>query len=322
MIAPLPLALLTVAVLAGGAFAVDRLADFREAQAEAGHGPVGQLLDVDGTTVHALVQGEGPDLVLIHGASGNLRDFTFSLVTPLARDFRVIALDRPGMGWTQSLGNYGESPREQARLLQRATDQLGVQTPIVLGHSYGGAVSLAWALERPEETAALVLLGAVTHPWPGGIDLLYRINANPLGGALLPPLLTAVAPQSRVDSALEAIFAPQPVPQGYGRQVGAGLTLRRDSLRANARQLAGLKAAVTEMSRHYDDLTMPAELLHGEEDTIVGLTIHSEPLSRQMPDAVLTRMPGVGHMPHHADPQAVIAAVYRAAERAGLRENP
>lgn len=321
MLSPLPLALLTVVLLAAGVFVVDRFADLKEARAEAGHGPLGQLIEVDGTVVHALVKGDGPDLVLLHGASGNLRDFTFGLVEPLSRDFRVIAFDRPGLGWTEPLDRKSETPRDQARLLQRAADQLGVTAPIVLGHSYGGVVALAWALERPEETSALVLLGSVSNPWPGGIDLLYRVNASGPGGALVVPLLTAFAPKDRIDTALQAIFAPQDVPAGYGAHVGAGLTLRRDSLRANARQLAGLKPEVVAMSKDYHTLTMPAELLHGEDDTIVPIDVHSEPLSRQMPQAVLTAMPGVGHMPHHADPQAVIDAVHRVAARAGLKND-
>lgn len=317
MVANLALALLTVALLAGGVLLIDRRADLREAEAETKYGPTGELIDVDGTAVHALVTGQGPDLVLIHGASGNLRDFTFDLVEPLSRRYRVIALDRPGLGWTEGLHARGESPRAQARLLQLAADRLGVTRPLVLGHSFGGAVALAWALERPDQTAGLVLLGAVSNPWPGGLDTLYHVNASWLGGRLVVPLITAFAPLSRVHAALEAIFRPQPVPMGYARHIGAGLTLRRDSLRANARQIITLRPQVVEMSEHYHTLAMPLEILHGEADTIVPLEVHSEPLSRQAPDANLVRMPGVGHMPHHADPDAVIAAVDRAAARAG-----
>ena len=318
MITGLPLALLSVAVLAGGAFVIDRWADFKEAQAEARYRPLGELIEVDGTTVHALVTGDGPDLVLLHGASGNLRDFTFGLIEPLSRDFRVIAFDRPGLGWTERLQTRDESPRAQANLLQRAADQLGVRAPVVLGHSYGGAVALAWALERPDETSALVLLGAVSNPWPGSLDWLYHVNSSWLGSTLVVPLITAFAPPARVENALKAIFTPQVAPPRYGRDIGAGLTLRRESLRANARQIITLRPQVVEMSKAYPSLAMPVEILHGEEDTIVPLSVHSEPLSRQVPGANLVRMPGIGHMPHHAAPQEVIDAVHRAAARAGL----
>lgn len=319
-------ALLCAAALAGGGVLLDRRADLREAAAEARHGPVGQLLEVDGTTVHALVTGQGPDLVLLHGASGNLRDFTFDLVDRLKEDFRVIAFDRPGLGWTERLPGHGgagstkgETPRDQARFLQKAADRLGVSNPMVLGHSYGGAVALAWALERPRDTAALVLLAAVSNPWPGSLDPLYRINASRLGGGTVVPLITAFAGDARVKTALTTIFAPQPVPVGYDRHVGAGLSLRRESLRANAQQVNGLRPQVIEMSEHYSKLTLPAEILHGTEDTIVGLSIHSEILATQLPNGNLIRMPGTGHMPHHADPQAVVDAVHRAARHAALR---
>ena len=319
-------ALICVATLAGCGVLVDRRADLREAEAEARYGPVGQLLEVDGTTVHALVTGKGPDLVLLHGASGNVRDFTFDLVDRLKDDYRVIAFDRPGLGWTERLPGYGgagstkgETPREQARFLQKAAARLGVSNPMVLGHSYGGAVALAWALEQPEDTAALVLLAAVSNPWPGSLDPLYRINSSTLGSATVVPLITAFAGEERIDNALSGIFAPQPVPEGYDRHVGAGLSLRRESLRANAQQVNGLRPQVVEMSEYYDGLTMPAEILHGTEDTIVGLSIHSEILARQLPNGHLVTMPGVGHMPHHADPEAVVAAIARAARRAGLR---
>jgi pimeloyl-ACP methyl ester carboxylesterase len=60
------------------------------------------------------------------------------------------------------------------------------------------------------------------------------------------------------------------------------------------------------------------EILHGDADLTVPLHVHSEPLSRQVPGASLSVLPGVGHMLHHADPDAVEAAIDRAASRAGI----
>ena len=61
------------------------------------------------------------------------------------------------------------------------------------------------------------------------------------------------------------------------------------------------------------------EIVHGDADTIVPLDIHSEPLARLLPDATLTVLPGIGHMPHHAAPDAVVAAIDRVFARAALR---
>jgi pimeloyl-ACP methyl ester carboxylesterase len=69
------------------------------------------------------------------------------------------------------------------------------------------------------------------------------------------------------------------------------------------------------MERRYPDLRLPIEIVHGAEDTTVPIAVHSEPLSRIVGSANLTILPGIGHMPHHADPGAAIAAIDRAAAR-------
>ena len=319
--------LLALAVLlALGAWAVDRRADARGDAAMAAFPPEGRILMVDGRRVHAVTRGSGPDLVLIHGASGNSRDFTFRFMDLLTDRYRVTAFDRPGMGYTDRVSDAfdgafvrrGESPSEQAALLRAAAAQLGIERPIVLGHSYGAAVALAWALDDPEGTAAVVDVAGATMPWPDPLGRLYRATESRLGGAVLPPLIAAFAPDRLVAEAVERTFAPNAEPAGYAEHLGPALSIRADSFRANARQVNSLRPAVEAMAERYSTLTMPVEIVHGDADTIVPLEVHSRPLSRLIPGANLTVLAGVGHMPHHVAPEAVIAAIDRARERAGL----
>ncbi len=290
-----------------------------EARAEAAFAPQGRLLDVDGVQIHAVVMGHGPDLVLIHGASGNARDMTFSLAPLLARSYRVIVFDRPGLGYSQRLPRTATGIVQQADLLVRAAAQLGAPKPVVLGHSYGGAVALAWAVHHPGALSALVPVAAPSQPWTTPLDPFYRLTSSRLGSALVVPLITAFAPRSLVARAVDGIFAPQPVPEGYLDHVGAGLTLRRESLRANADQMANLLDEITALHPRLGEIAVPTEIVHGDADTTVGLAIHSEKLVKTVPGAVLTRLGGIGHMPHHVTQDKVVAAIDRAAERAGLR---
>lgn len=317
---------ITLIVLVAFVAVVQWRAGAREALAEREFGPIGQMLEVDGTPVHVWIKGEGPDLILIHGASGNLRDFTFGLADRLTDRYRVIAFDRPGLGFSASLpGTEGawnakaESPQDQAAILQEAADQLGVTSPIIVGHSYGGAVALAWGLARPDETAALVLLASVSNPWPGGLGWLYTINGSAVGSALVIPLITAFAPYKVVTDSINSIFAPQAAIDGYDAHIGPLLTLRRPTMRANAQQVLSLRPHIVEMSQQYAGITIPTEIVHGTADTIVPMEIHSIPLSKQIPGAVLTTLDGIGHMPQHTNPADVTDAIDRAAARAGLR---
>ena len=294
-------------------------ATYRETQAEKEYPPIGQFIDVDGTQVHYVTKGSGPDIVLIHGASGNLRDFTFSLVDKLAGRYRVTAFDRPGLGYTERVNLQGTSINEQAILLSDASEKLGLEKPIVLGQSYGGAVALAWAVERPDNLSALVLTAAASNPWTTGLSTFYQVTSSNVGSAAVVPAITAFTPVSLVDEAIDGIFRPQDAPEGYADYIGAPLTLRRVSMRANSMQRANLLGEIEALHTRYGEIDVPTEIVHGDADTTVGLSIHSIPLSNQIDGANLTVLEGIGHMPHHSAEPEVIAAIDRAAARAGLR---
>ena len=152
-------------------------------------------------------------------------------------------------------------------------------------------------------------------PWPGKLDIWYRLNSTRLGRVLAVPLASAFVPQSYVRAATAAVFAPDPVPAGYDDHLRAALSLRRSTLAANTAQVNALRAELVMMQQHYPALSLPVELIHGSEDTIVPLSVHSGPLSGLLPDARLTVIDGAGHMPHHAHAARVIEAIDRAALR-------
>lgn len=292
----------------------------REASA---YPPTGRFVSVAGTLVHTYVaeaeREDAPTVILIHGASGNSRDFSFDLTGRLDDSYRVLAMDRPGLGHTPPLHARGESPAEQAALLDAAAGELGVERAVVVGHSYGAAVAMAWALEHPERVAGVVSLAGATMPWPGGLGPWYSIASSGIGGATVVPLVSAFAPPAVARNAIASVFAPQEPPEGYAQYIGIGLSLRPRTLRASARQVNTLKPHITAMAERYHRLDMPVEVVHGTQDTIVPMKIHGARMIELIPGARLTPLEGVGHMPHHARPEAAVSAIDRVAERAGLR---
>jgi pimeloyl-ACP methyl ester carboxylesterase len=286
-------------------------ASVREASALAAYPPTGTFVTVDGLRLHYEITGKGPDLVLIHGASGSLRDLTYGLRDQLTDRYRVTVVDRPGLGHSDPLPEV--SLAAQAKAIKSGLARIGVTDPVVVGQSYGGAVALAWALEGGPR--ALVLVGAPSMPWPGKLDPWYRLTSTAIGRALAVPLAAAFVPQSYVTAATAGVFAPAPVPQGYEAWLGTPLTLRRDALATNTAQINALRADLVTMEPRYSGLALPIELIHGSADTIVPLAIHSGPLSGHLPNATLTVIEGAGHMPHHTHSATVISAIDRAALR-------
>lgn len=314
------IASLSLVALAGCAALTDRQAGTRSEAAMRDFPPEGQFIDVDGRMVHAVVRGKGPDVILLHGAGGSTREWTFSFMDKLSDRYRVIAFDRPGLGYTdrtsdsyeRAFTTQAETPAEQAMMLRSAAAALGADAPIIVGHSFGATVALAWALEYPQDVGGVVNLAGPSHPWPGNLGAYYTVNGSSLGGVLVPPIISAFATNQRIEDTVAAIFEPQLVPDGYIEHIGATLSIRPNSLRANTRQVNNLRPFVVEMAPRYrNELTMPIEIVHGDLDEIVPLDIHSIPLSNAIPHATLTVLEGVGHMPHHAAPDVVEDAIDR-----------
>jgi pimeloyl-ACP methyl ester carboxylesterase len=306
--------LICLIVLALAALATFWRAGQRAAAALQDYPPTGSFIEVAGTRLHYRQMGQGPDVILVHGASGNIRDFDFGLMEALSKTHRVAAFDHPGHGHSAPIADASLSA--QAGLLKAAVAELGITQYVLVGQSYGGAVALNWSLEGGP--AALVLISAPSLPWPGPLDPWYRVTNTAIGRTLAPALVAAWVPQSYIEGSILKAFAPDLPPEGYAAGIGIGLILRASSLRANADQVNALRPQLVEMEQRYSTLTLPIELIHGDADTVVPLTIHSQPLSLLLPNAHLSVVPGLGHMPHHAALPEVLQAIEAASARAGL----
>ncbi|MEM7525047.1 MAG: alpha/beta hydrolase, partial [Pseudomonadota bacterium] len=185
--------------------------------AEAAFPPIGEIFGAPGRTVHATDdgRGDGPPVIMIHGASGNVRDWTFDIVPRLSAKRRVIAMDRPGFGYSERTGEDGWRPTLQAAQLRDAAREMGAEKPIIVGHSWGAAVALAWALETPEDVTGVVAVSGVTTPWGGIVPTLDALGFGSLIAGFYTRRITRTAEEGGVERFIQRAFRPQAAPSGY-----------------------------------------------------------------------------------------------------------
>ncbi len=123
----------------------------------------GKFIEIDGNRIHYVETGEGRPIVFLHGLGAQLHHFRHTLFDRFGPGYRLIALDRPGSGYSlRASGATGRLP-EQAQMVRRFIEALGLERPLVVGHSLGGAIVLTLAVEHPETISGIALLAPLTH---------------------------------------------------------------------------------------------------------------------------------------------------------------
>jgi len=286
---------------------------------ERAHPPTGRFVEVTGGRLHLVELGpaDGTPVVILHGASANLQDMRLTLGELLAKRHHVILVDRPGHGWSDRPGGDDDaSPARQAALVREMFDRLGVTRAIVVGHSFAGAIVMAFALAYAERVAGLVLLAPATHPWKGGVKWYYTVTAAPVIGPLLARTVVLPVGFPLLDSICRAAFAPQSMPESYTQRAAIALALRPPEFFANSQDVARLLDHLKRQAPRYGEIKSPTVIITGDSDTTVPPDTHARPLARTLPHAKLIELPGVGHAVQHAAAKVAAAEIDRLAEAA------
>ena len=173
-----------------------------------------QSVEIDGLPIRYLAAGEGPPLVLLHGAGDNSLDWRWVLPA-LARKHRVYAPDLPGSpDSARPAADY--SPAFFERFVAAFVDALGIGPATFVGNSLGGLIALRLALSEPARVRALVLvdgagLGSAVNP------LFTSVNVPLLGEAAIPFWRTPVGAYQRAWGRTALLFAhsPKSVPREW-----------------------------------------------------------------------------------------------------------
>ncbi len=269
--------------------------------------PTGSFVQVGKLRIHYIEHpGGGTPVVLIHGLPGTAEDWED--VTPLLAGHRTIAIDRPGFGY--STGGYVPFNR-QLETIDALLHKLRVVRPILVGHSYGGTISLGFAERYPSEVSGLVLVDAAAAGQKLGtfgraqahlVQLLQLPVVRQIANATFGQLLITVS----VNQAESEAFDPLPVVAAHHQRVLA-INMTHGNLEAWAGEILAANGVVAQIDKGLSAIKIPAVVIQGEGDELVE-PIHGRELARALPNSRLAMVRG-GHMQPYDHPAVIAAAV-------------
>ncbi|MFA8441618.1 alpha/beta fold hydrolase BchO [Yoonia sp.] len=245
---------------------------------------------------HVQEHGEGPLILLIHGAGGATQSFR-GIFPILAQDYHVVAVDLPGQGFTQ-LGAQQRCglDRMSEDLLSLCRNQ-GWAPDIVVGHSAGAAIALRmWELGmRPRR--GIVGLNAALGNFKGVAGWLFPMMAKALAAT---PFSASVFASTTTRSSVRNLV------QGTGStldQEGLELYYRLATDKGHVDATLSMMAqwSLDELLARMGQIDVPVHLITGLGDKAVPPKV-SRDAAKILPHATLTELPGLGHLAHEEDP--------------------
>jgi len=266
--------------------------DLSSAALQAKYG--GDYVEAAGAKLRVKVSGphDAPAVILLHGFAASL-DTWDPWAAALSRNYRIIRFDLPGFGLTgpDPTGDYTD--QRTVLILAALMDRLGVQRASLIGNSLGGKIAWNFAVAYPDRVQKLILISPDGFASPG-----FEYGKRPKLPVLLR-LLPYVMPRPMLRMNLAVAYADK------SRLTNATLTRYDDLMRAPGDRTAMLARMQQVMLQNPEPLLRrihsPTLILWGEQDGMIPFS-NSADYMRDIPNAKLVALPGLGHVPFEEAP--------------------
>ena len=261
-----------------------------------------RFIDIAGNNIHYIDEGEGPTLLFVHAPFWSIvfRD----VIKALRSDFRCVALDFPGTGFSEPSEDYQPTMPDAAAVLEGFVRALTLDTITLVAHDIGGGIGLGAVRKMPRRFVGLAVTGSFAWPLEGYPDItrMLRIVGGPVFGG--------------INAHINFLARLSATSFGVGRRLSkegksAFLTpFRSTSVRRTATTMLGNAAACDdfladiERSLKSELSRLPTLLVYGEKDEgrLAGFQDHFE---RLLPHADSFVVEGAHHFPQMDAPHAV-----------------
>lgn len=226
------------------------------------------MLQIDNVNVNYIVEGSGPDMILLHGWGQNI-EMMKPIADYLKSNFKIYILDFPGFGESsEPLVTWGVE--DYAILLRRFVEMLGIEKPILIGHSFGCRVAIHYAVKYPVEKMLLTgAAGLKDKHGPAYYARIYTFKAL--------KHLTNLPGLRQYQETVRKAFGSS----DYKNTTG----VMRSTF---------VKVVNDDVKELLKDLHMPVLLVYGENDDATPLWM-GQYMEKHIPDAGLVVFENAGH---------------------------
>lgn len=307
---PLRLALFVGVLLLvlGGLWAVFRVDDIPVADLRAKYGSAdSQYVELaPGTVIHLRDQGpkDAFPIILLHGSNASLHTWE-PWVARLTPRFRVISFDFPAHGLSGPVPSRDYSAQAYVGITEKIVDHLGLTRFALGGNSMGGGIAWRYAAAHPDKVAALILVDAAGKPPTEknkSTPLGFRIANTPV----LRDIAATITPRSLFESSfrqsvsVKSIATPEMIDRYWE------LIRYPGNRQATLDRFGGYKPSPDNGAIRR--VTAPTLILWGRDDAVIPVG-SAEWFSENLPNARVTILDGVGHIPMEEAPDRALAPV-------------
>jgi pimeloyl-ACP methyl ester carboxylesterase len=235
---------------------------------------------------------DGVPLILLHGYTDSWRSFE-PVLPLLPRSIHAFAPTQRGHG-DADRPDSGYAPEDFAADIAAFMDRVGIESAVIAGHSMGGPIAQRFAIDYPERTLGLVLMGSI-------MTLRGNAGMEEFWAAEVSKLADPIAPEFAREFQLSTMAHPDPAFLD---------TVVQESLKVPARVWRAAFEGMLKIDVREDlkKISAPTLTLWGDRDSVTPAS-EQDALADAIPGSRMVVYPGIGHALHWDDPDRAAADI-------------
>jgi len=266
---------------------------------------IGKKVEINGRMMRYYQIGNGENVLFIHGSMGSVEDW--ETLYPLLEDkYRVTAIDRPGMGFSD-IKNNDYTLHGNAKILRQIIKKLDLKNVIIVGHSFGGAIAIKMAIDYDENIKGYLLLAPIGYTYDDpNAGIITKLVSVPVYGEGMTVLLGQIIGGGIIEKNLlrmikgnEALF-----PENFisFRKV---LWNKAISTTTRARQSDNYNKEIVKYTNKYARIKHSVSIIVGENDR-KQLILQSDRLAKEIPNSKYIKLKSVNHYIQYENPNEIV----------------